>query len=196
MLRPLCAASAAVLIALCLRPAAPDSVAAGTVVRMDIEELTRGAELVFEGRVLFVRSFRDARGLVRTECTVSVETSFAGGPQSTRTFELPGGTLADGSGLVIPGLPHLEAGEDVLLFLTREGTTGLRVPVGLAQGKLRLVRDGAGRAGLVRENADLTLVDPQTGALSPAPIPAVLAYDAVAERIRSTLAVPAEGGQR
>jgi hypothetical protein len=196
MLRPLCAATAAVVAALCLCPIASRSVDAGTVVRMDIEELARSAELVFEGRVLFVRSFRDERGLVRTECTVSVATSFAGGPQSTRTFELPGGTLADGSGLVIPGLPQLETGEDVLLFLTREGTTGLRVPVGLAQGKLRLVRDGAGRAGLVRENADLTLVDPQTGALAPAPVPAVLAYEAVAERIRSALATSTEGGQR
>lgn len=193
MLRPLNVALGAVVAALCLCPAGPRSVAAGTVVRMDIEQLARSAELVFDGRVLFARSFRDERGLVRTEYTVSVATSFAGGPQSTRTFELPGGTLADGSGLLIPGLPHLEVGEDALLFLTREGSTGLRLPVGLAQGKLRLVRDSAGRAGLVRENADLTLADPQTGALAPAPVPAVLAYDAVAERIRAALRPSTEG---
>lgn len=196
MLRPLLAALAAGVTLWCLPSAPSRSVEAGTVVRMDIEELARNAELVFDGRVLFARSFRDARGLVRTEYTVSVATSFAGGPQSTRTFELPGGTLADGSGLMIPGAPSLAVGEDVLLFLTRESASGLRVPVGLAQGKLRLVRDGAGRAGLVRENADLTLVDPQTGALSPAPVPAVLAYEAVAERIRTALAASPEGQDR
>ncbi len=196
MLRPLLAALAAGVTLWCLPPAPSRSVEAGTVVRMDIEELARNAELVFDGRVLFARSFRDERGLVRTEYTVSVATSFAGGPQSTRTFELPGGTLADGSGLMIPGAPSLAVGEDVLLFLTRESASGLRVPVGLAQGKLRLVRDGAGRAGLVRENADLTLVDPQTGALSAAPVPAVLAYEAVAERIRSALTAAPEGLKR
>jgi|JI9StandDraft_1071089.scaffolds.fasta_scaffold404990_1 hypothetical protein len=193
MLRPLNVALGAIVAALCLCPVGPQTVSAGTVVRMEIEELARSAELVFDGRVLFARSFRDERGLVRTEYTVSVATSFAGGPQSTRTFELPGGQLADGSGLLIPGLPRLEIGEDALLFLTREGSSGLRLPVGLAQGKLRLVRDSAGRAGLVRENVDLTLADPQTGALAPAPVPAVLAYEAVAERIRTALRPSTEG---
>jgi hypothetical protein len=65
-------------------------------------------------------------------------------------------------------MPRLEAGEDAILFLTRESTSGLRMPVGLSQGKLRVVREPGSAPRLARDVADLVLVDPLTGAATPA----------------------------
>ena len=160
-------------------------VEAGTALRLEIEELARRAELVVEGRVISQRSFRDSRGDVRTEVPLSVDETYAGEPLGTRRFDLPGGVLPDGSGTLIAGMPTLALGEDALLFLTGESASGLRVPVGLAQGKLRLVRDPAGRLGLLRDAAELTLLDPTTGASASAPAPTVLDHASVVQRIRT-----------
>ena len=163
----------------------PRPVEAGTAMRLEIEELARQAALVVEGRVISARAFRDVRGDVRTEFLLSVDETYAGEPLGTRRFELPGGVLPDGSGTLVAGMPSLALGEDALLFLTGESASGLRVPVGLAQGKLRLVRDPAGRLGLVRDSAELTLLDPVTGASASAPTPTVLDHAEVIRRVRS-----------
>lgn len=160
---------------------------------MEIEDLALNAESIFEGRVLAARALRDERGLVRTEYIVSVERTFAGQPLGTRTFELPGGTLPDGSGTVIAGMPSVRVGEDVLLFLTEASANGLRMPVGLAQGKFALVRDAAGELGLLRSAVDLSLLDPRTRTAAPAPVPNVVSYEAVVQRVRTALAAKAEG---
>ena len=161
------------------------AVEAGTALRLEIEDLARRADLVVEGRVIATRAFRDLRGEVRTEFVLSVDETYAGEPFGTRRIELPGGVLPDGSGTLIAGMPSLALGEDALLFLTGESASGLRVPVGLAQGKLRLVRDGVGRLGLLRDAAELTLLDPASGASAPAPLPAMLDHADVIRRVRS-----------
>ncbi|MBM3989589.1 MAG: hypothetical protein FJ298_01130 [Planctomycetes bacterium] len=178
----------AIAALLALRLTRPSSLEAGTAVRLEIEQLAQRSELVVEGRVLSTRAFRDARGDVRTEFLLSVDATHAGEPLGTRRFELPGGVLADGSGTLIAGMPTLALGEDALLFLTGESASGLRVPVGLAQGKLRLVRDAAGRLGLLRDAAELTLLDPVSGLSAPAPSPSMLDHADVVRRVRSARA--------
>ena len=114
-------------------------VGAGTAVRLDIEGLVEHAELVLEGRVLSRRAVRTTRGRVATEVELDVLRTFLGEERARRTVRVPGGLLPDGSGVLIPGMPTLLEGEDVLLFLTGPSATGARMPVGLAQGKLRVV---------------------------------------------------------
>ena len=63
---------------------------------------------------------------------------------------LPGGILADGRGLAIPGLPVLRPGEDVFLFLGPAGPGGRRMTTGLSQGKYRIASDGRGGRFAVR----------------------------------------------
>ncbi len=172
-------------LALHFRASPVSTVEAGTAVRLELEELARRAALIVEGRVIATRAFRDTRGEVRTEVTLSVDETFAGEPFGTRRFELPGGVLADGSGTLIAGMPSVSLGEDALYFLTGESASGLRMPVGLAQGKFRLVRDEQGRLGLLRDAAELTLLDPRTGAGAPAPLPVVLDHALVVTRIRA-----------
>ena len=152
--------AALVAAALSLVPAG-----AGTAVRLELEDLVQNAELVFEGYVLSARAIPSPAGRVETEYFVSVHRSYLGEPLGTRVFSIPGGTLPDGSGMLVPGLPRLEPGDEALFFLTESGTAGWRMPVGLAQGVLELVVDAEGRRALARSQAVLHLVDPRTGAL-------------------------------
>ena len=106
----------------------PGGVAAGTAIRMEIAELVDGAELIVEGRILTTTSF-ESEGRIETEYLIEVDRTFAGEDQPYRAMRLPGGVLEDGSGMILAGMPRIAAGEKTLLFLSGEGTTGVRMPV-------------------------------------------------------------------
>lgn len=161
---------------------------AGTALRLSVPEMVENAELVVEGRVLARRALVSTRGRIETEYTLRVGETFRGEPRELRTFRLPGGTLDDGRGLVIAGMPELAVGEDLLLFLTREGSSSMRMPVGLAQGKYTVLRDAHGRKQLARKLGELSLLDPITRASRPAPAEGVLDYDIVVAEIRTAAA--------
>ncbi len=133
---------------------------AGTAVRLDLDELVDSAALVVEGRVVERRAVEGPGGRIETELRLAADRHFVGEEVAERVVRVPGGVLPDGRGLVIPGMPSVATGEEVILFLTEEGATGARMPVGLAQGKLRVVTDLSGARVLVREPAGLTTVAP------------------------------------
>jgi hypothetical protein len=137
---------------------------AGTALRLDVEGLVRGSELVLEGRVLASEP-HEADGLLVTESLIEVERTWKGEHEATRAVRLPGGVRADGSGLLIPGLPALIEGEEVLLFLGPESRAGARLPTGLAQGKFTLERAPDGTKRLRRDTTSLELL--ADGELSP-----------------------------
>ncbi len=151
---------------------------AGSALRLDLAGLVDGAELAFEGRVLATNVELDLHGRPCTRATLLVSRAFQGDGVGAVDVRLPGGVLPSGDGLLIPGMPSLVAGEEVVLFLSRESGAGLRVPVGLAQGKFRLVRDAAGGRTLVRDGADLALLDARSGELSHADAQASYDYAA------------------
>jgi len=133
---------------------------AGTALRLPLPELVQRSELVLEGRVLAAEP-READGILATEYLLEVERTFKGDDQSYRTVRLPGGVRADGSGLLVPGVPHLAPGEEALLFLSAESARGLRLPTGLAQGKFAVQHLSDGTKRLVRDAAGLALVGPE-----------------------------------
>jgi len=143
-------------------------VGAGTTLRLDIPELVAEADLVFEGRVLEARTYLEDSGRIETEYTFLVDRTMWGEDQVERSVVLPGGVLEDGRGLVISGMPSVRAGEDVLVFLSEAGDTGVRMPVGLSQGKFRVETSLQGGRALTRYNGSLSLLDPATGSLHPA----------------------------
>jgi len=165
---------------------------AGTAVRMSLSDLVQRAELAFEGRVLSLHA-RRAGDRVETEVSLRVERTFLGEPCDLQVVRLPGGVLPDGSGLILPGMPRLSLGEDVVLFLSRETVRGTRMPIGLAQGKLRVVRGADGGKRLVGDAAHVALV----GA-APAAVPqgAGIAWDSALSEIESGLAARAAGVRR
>ena len=143
----------------------PGQIDAGTAVRMDITDLVDQSDLILEGRVLERSVRQDSRGRIETTYRIAVERTFWGPDQILRRVRIPGGTLPDGRGMMLPGMPVIAKGEDVLLFLSRPGATGIRVPVGLAQGKFRVLTDLDGRRRLVRNHSELSLVDPTSGTI-------------------------------
>lgn len=163
-------------------------VRAGTAVRLDVPGLVDHAELVVEARVSSTRAVLAADGRIETEVSLQVTHSFLGDPLVAQVVRVPGGVLPasqGGRGLALPGMPSLTAGEEVILFLTAAGSSGVRMPVGLAQGKFRIVRDALGARFAVQSLGSLSLVDAQG---TPAPVVAgVLELDALAAQIEAAV---------
>jgi hypothetical protein len=167
---------------------------AGTAVELDVAGLTDHAGLIVEGRVLAAIPLEE-NGLVFTEYRLSATRTHFGEARPEQVFRWPGGVLADGSGLLLPGLPRLSAGEEVLLFLTEENARGLRTPVGLGQGSFLVARPSSGGRLLVRSHGDLALLDAR-GALRSAPRTSVFDYAAVVSEIEAAVAARrARGGK-
>lgn len=161
MHRIILALAALSCIALLVRPG---DVRAGTAVRLDVSGLVDHADLVVEARVIASRTLLVASGRIETEYTLDVKRAFLGDAQLAHTIRLPGGVLPasqGGRGLLIPGMPSLGDGENVVLFLTGAGASGMRMPVGLAQGKYRIVADALGRRFALQSLNALSLVDAQ-----------------------------------
>lgn len=165
----------------------PLGVEAGTAVRLDIAELVDSSALIVEARVLSTYSFED-NGRIETEYLLEVRRTFEGPDEAYRAVRLPGGVLEDGRGMMLAGMPRIAAGEEALLFLTGEGRTGVRMPVGLAQGKLELIRRADGRKVLTRDLSGVTLVNPASGVVVQNPGSTVMDYAEVLAEIEAALA--------
>ena len=135
----------------------PSGVEAGTAIRMEVTDLAVAADLILEARVLSSVALEN-EGRIETEYVLEVDRTFAGEDRGLRAIRVPGGVLEDGRGMMLAGMPSMRTGEEVLLFLGREHRGGLRMPVGLSQGKFELVRQPDGAKRLVRNTAGVTLV--------------------------------------
>lgn len=165
---------------------------AGTVQRFGLADLAERADLAFEGHVLSVRVLEPAPGRIETEYTLREDRAFVGEPCGLRVVRIPGGVLPDGRGMVIAGLPRMDVGEDVVLFLSRESTRGVRMPVGLAQGKLRVAGQGSARR-LIGDAVGLDFVGQAPTAI---PVGAGIEYVAALAEIESGLAARAAAVRR
>lgn len=183
---------------------APWTVDAGTAVELDLDGLVLASDLVLEGRIASITCVETPTGRIETELRLDVDRHFWGAESDQRIVRLPGGVLPDGRGLILPGMPQFKSGEDLILFLSAAGSTGVRMPVGLAQGKLSVLTDLAGQRVLTREPASLTKLSPHNGAHSESDGWEVLGYAetvaslrAAADRRRAdSYAAPLEGRAR
>lgn len=130
---------------------------AGTAIEMDLGEVVDNSGLVFEGRVVQGQSAESPLGAIYTDWQIAVDRTWWGDDQPMRTVRLPGGVLASGKAMVIPGMPSLVPGEEVVLMLTDPSEDGMRVPTGLGQGKYRIVANALGGKHAVRTGEHLTL---------------------------------------
>jgi len=90
--------------------------------------------------------------------------------------------------MLLAGMPRVTAGENVLLFLTEEAGSGIRMPVGLAQGKFSVVVESSGRKSLVRNGACIGPLGPESGSLGHGQSVGILQYAAVVAEIEAALA--------
>jgi hypothetical protein len=161
---------------------------AGTAVRMEIDDLVNGADLVLEGHVLSQRVEETPSGRIDTLSTISIHKTYWGTAQPVRIVRTPGGVLADGRGMIVPGMARLKAGEDVLLALTEPSVDGMRMPVGLAQGKFDIKTNSQGRRIMVRTQGDLSLMNPASGMVQDAEGYLIMDYATVVAELERAIA--------
>ncbi len=171
-----------------VRPGGPEGVEAGTAIRLDVSGLVAHADLVVEGRVLSAHALRTNDGRIETEYLLEVDRTFEGEELAYRAIRMPGGVLEDGSGMILAGMPQIRAGENLLLFLTEEASSGVRMPVGLAQGKYSVVADAAGHKSLVTNDAGVGLLNPASGEIAHGTGLSILDYATVVAEIEAALA--------
>ncbi len=155
---------------------------------MDIAALVDASDIAFQGTVLTKHARLGANKLIETEYVFKVEKTFWGEELKSRSVRIPGGVLPDGRGLILAGMPTLAEREEVVLFLSKSSGGGLRMPIGLAQGKFAVERLENGATRLVRDSSQLQLANPLTGKLEDAPARSVHGYAQVTGEILAAVA--------
>lgn len=121
------------LLLLCL-PAS-----ATTMLRMDLPELSRSADVIVHGTVRRLESRWSGDGrLIVTDVEIQVTEALKGQAGGTLVVTQPGGQVGD-IGQRVSGLASFAPSEEVVVFLERLGDQGFRVS-GLAQGKYKVQR--------------------------------------------------------
>jgi hypothetical protein len=100
-----------------------------------VEALAAGSDAVIRGRVL-ARESRWSGKRIQTFTRVRADATWRGQADSELMVVTPGGVVGD-IGQKVHGAPSMEAGEEVVLFLRRDGPLTYRVN-GLAIGKFRV----------------------------------------------------------
>lgn len=192
-MRPITVFLASALSGFVLQSPRASVVDAGTARRMEVEALVQSCDSALEARVLSKQSRRDARGFIVSDHMLEVSRAFVGAERGFASASLPGGVLPDGSGMVLPGMPRLEVGREYILFLSRPDEHGMRMPTGLAQGAMRVVRDARGGRRVARELDGLALLE--EGAIAPAEQGSESDYAALVARIEAAKAMRVDRGE-
>lgn len=127
---------------------------------LPVDELTRNAGMILEGRVATVASTWNAqRTQIYTTVTVDVQRYHKGNGPAQLTFRLLGGVVGDET-LAILGQAAFGRGEDVFLFMDPRWQDGVYPVVGGEHGKFTVMLDRTrGREYLFNRDADVTKAD-------------------------------------
>ena len=110
-----------------------------------VQQMARQADKIFVGTCISVEEHLNALGLSVLTVTFAVDEALKGKVGETVTFQQlnpvqppsanprVGGLRTD---ITTFSLPRYENGEEVVLFLAKEGRIGLTSPLGLSQGKI------------------------------------------------------------
>ena len=127
---------------LCIAFLAPHCLLASQVRLIDLEQMTQRAARIFSGRCTGTSVvFDESMGRDVTVATFQVDRAVKGVTTDTVTVRMLSGAAADAPA----GVPAFRAGDEVVLFLYRESAQGLSSPVGLGQGRFRVLKDKQGR---------------------------------------------------
>jgi hypothetical protein len=164
---------------------------ATSVVRLDVDQLSDKAEVIIHGRCVRKQARKDRQGDIVTDLTLEVFDGLKGDLGRTFEFTVYGGVLPE-RGSAIAGAPTFKTGEELLVFLGPVNARGLRMVIGLAQGKYTIRRE-RGKTLAFRNLQGLRLVDSETGEEhDPEPEQGV-PFDELLARIKARLAEKARG---
>jgi hypothetical protein len=145
-----------IFVAFFLTPLAHASI----VRTLNLEDLTTRADRIFSGRCVDVREVRHAGlGQTVTYTTFVVTRAVKGDLHERITIKSIGGLGSEGAGRdPFAAVPRFHRGEEVILFLYGDSAAGLTSPVGLGQGKFRIIKNKRGREIALNENGNRTLL--------------------------------------
>ncbi len=123
-----------------LAAAASRPAAAATFAATSVEEVARTSDAVVRGRVAGTAARATKDGRIVTEVEIAVGAAWKGAPGTTVRVVVPGGRLP-GVAMRVDAAPAFAVGEEVVVFLSRGGTTWY--VNGLALGKFRVDRGEA-----------------------------------------------------
>ena len=129
----------ALILLLCLSILA-SPLTATTVQRFDLADLVTRADRIVVGTCDSADS-RLIDGQIYTRYTFSIDRALKGEVVPRLELHLPGGYL-QGIFSRIAGMPVFAPGDETVLFLTPTNQLGHAWPVGLAQGRFSIIRDG------------------------------------------------------
>lgn len=124
------AALGCLLVAIITAIAWPAPARATTLERLSIEQLSRRATMIVEGSVVSTAVEQTPAG-VRTAVRIRVRDSLKGMPSTFKTVYVPGGTLTDGSQVVVDAMASFRPGDACYVFVDTRGWV-----MGGFQGKL------------------------------------------------------------
>src|SRR5579883_1831307 len=136
------------------------AVHATQVLRLSLADLTHRADAIVVGHVVSQSvHWNDTGQRIYTDTVVAVDQDLRDRllPTSTVVVRQAGGMVGN-VGMVIAGVPKFASGETVLLFLRRAGQ--FYGVVGLAQGKMKIVKTAKAELLVLGESADMGLLAP------------------------------------
>ena len=138
-------AAVGVLIALVLVLSWPAAARATTLEKMTIEQMSQRATTIVEGTVLSTEVEQSSFG-VRTAVRISVTDSLKGSGSAVQTVYVPGGTLADGTQVVVDGMASFTSGQSCYVFVDRRGWVmgGFQGKLGVENGRVVGTGDSVG----------------------------------------------------
>ena len=162
-----------------------------TVERMDPDQLTSRANVIFHGKCVEKKARERSDGAVVTDYQFDVYEFLKGAKGKTFSFTAYGGIIGD-RGSAIAGAPQFQVDEEVLLFLDTINKAGCRQTIGLAQGKysIRLVD---GKKTAFRDLEGLKLLDPETKKVAEPKAEQGVPFDELTDRVKTRLKVGRQG---
>lgn len=112
---------------------------ATTVRSASLGEIVGAADRIVIATVASVTEGADEHGIPSTYVTLEVSEHLKGSAADRFTIKQIGGTAS----IRIAGMPTYRPGEEVVLFLHKDSSAGFTSPVGLSQGRYRIVRHGS-----------------------------------------------------
>lgn len=113
-----------------------------SVVRMNIDELTKRSDTAVVGKVTSISHASEAGRYPETLYHLTVLETFYGEEDAKNlTICLPGGPAGSNRTTVVPGMPKFKKDEKVAVFLVLDKTRNVAVPTGLEQGVFRIQVD-------------------------------------------------------
>lgn len=188
------AGGACVFLLLALALLLPAAAQATTLEQMGVGQLARHATLIVEGTVLST-SVEEAGGQVRTAVRLRVAEALKGAPGRIATFYVPGGTLPDGTEVIVDAMPSFSQGEECCVFVDVRGwvIAGFQGKITVEDGRVA----GSGEKLATLNGRIATALDPsraRTGASGPAPAPLAPPRGASAPTITSITPGEASAG--